>query len=211
MSQRNKEFWERLRELGYSDYAEYLRSDHWRSLRRERLIGSRSCEVCRRDGDSFQLYVHHSTYARLGQEALEDLLVVCKQCHDDIHQLEGTRDMWNDRVSLENAHVELRHWIESTSEAERTARAREDARRAELAFLETTRRAHDERERIARERVRHERKRHLAVEISKSFRLAVRSGDGVRCSQLRALEERLFGMSAENWLKIEVGRTRKPG
>lgn len=32
-----------------------------------------------------QLHVHHKTYARFGHENLEDLITLCKECHDKEH------------------------------------------------------------------------------------------------------------------------------
>lgn len=72
----------RLRDGGHDEYELYLRSQHWRQLRR-RLIVSRggACELCGRDF-LVVLEVHHRTYATLGRERDGDLLVVCPPCHE---------------------------------------------------------------------------------------------------------------------------------
>ena len=42
-------------------------------------------------GDTYvELYVHHNTYANYGEAKLEDLIVLCKTCHKDLHLLETT-------------------------------------------------------------------------------------------------------------------------
>jgi hypothetical protein len=63
-------------------YLRYLRSDLWREKRRL---------VLERDGYRCQVWlqhvateVHHKTYARLGHEPLEDLISLCRACHEAI-------------------------------------------------------------------------------------------------------------------------------
>jgi 5-methylcytosine-specific restriction endonuclease McrA len=63
-------------------YFRYLRSDAWREKRRL---------VLERDGYRCQLWhahvateVHHTTYAHLGYEPLEDLISLCRACHEAI-------------------------------------------------------------------------------------------------------------------------------
>ena len=63
-------------------YREYLRTDHWRKLRNKKLKQIKLCEFCRRD---WNLQVHHHTYERIGCEWLRDLVVVCDDCHEEIH------------------------------------------------------------------------------------------------------------------------------
>lgn len=70
----------RLRSMPYS---EYLATDHWKSLRRKRLRLSNShCELCFKK-DS--LDVHHKTYERRGEEEMNDLIVLCRECHSTFH------------------------------------------------------------------------------------------------------------------------------
>ena len=66
-----------------SFYREYLNSSTWRAKREEMLeIAGDQCEEC---GAGGQLHVHHLTYARLGHEELDDLAVLCPQCHEAEH------------------------------------------------------------------------------------------------------------------------------
>lgn len=73
-------------------YREYLDSSHWESLRERKLsIGGRQCERCGRrahltaKGNWAGLQVHHRTYDTLGDESLDDLEVLCSQCHESHH------------------------------------------------------------------------------------------------------------------------------
>jgi hypothetical protein len=87
-------FWEtgpgslgpRLKILGYNNYSSYLSGTHWRSLR-EFYIDERgiSCTgECGRDGTQ----LHHKTYERLGKELLDDLVLLCSDCHSSLHKRE---------------------------------------------------------------------------------------------------------------------------
>lgn len=86
-----------LRRLGLEmkDYeTKYLLSLHWKAFRklaleaqRERL-GRNCCERCPKDTNKKlpnELHVHHLTYERLGNELIEDVEIVCRECHDKIH------------------------------------------------------------------------------------------------------------------------------
>jgi 5-methylcytosine-specific restriction endonuclease McrA len=65
------------------EYAAYLRSPEWEAKRRGRMaLAQYRCEVCNTGRD---LHVHHRTYARRGRELLEDLIVLCSECHALFH------------------------------------------------------------------------------------------------------------------------------
>ena len=59
-------------------YKRYLRTRHWQQLRQEVLR--------RADGQ-----VHHLTYSNVGNEKLDDLIVVCPRCHMELHGITGRR------------------------------------------------------------------------------------------------------------------------
>jgi hypothetical protein len=84
-------------------YADYRRSDHWHGTRKDALWRAQNrCQspICRygyvrawteeeiseqlRQGE-YRLDVHHLTYERLGSELADDLLVLCRNCHELIH------------------------------------------------------------------------------------------------------------------------------
>jgi len=63
----------------------YFQTNVWK-LKRE-LVLSRSdgiCEMC----DSKKIVdIHHLNYESLGQERLDSLLGVCRECHNDLHKI----------------------------------------------------------------------------------------------------------------------------
>jgi 5-methylcytosine-specific restriction endonuclease McrA len=68
--------------------SKYLWSPHWRAFRKLALdeqrqrLGLNICDYCE---NTSELQVHHLTYERLGSERLEDVSIVCKDCHDQFH------------------------------------------------------------------------------------------------------------------------------
>lgn len=83
-----------------TEYKTHLNSPEWATTRSQKL--EEADYECQRCGDSgVPLEVHHLTYDRLGHEWLEDLLVVCHECHEleDEERAERTRDrQWSARV-----------------------------------------------------------------------------------------------------------------
>lgn len=71
-----------MRQIYYRYF--YLRSRHWRTLRREKIadVGYK-CQRCK---TRERLDVHHLTYSRLGHERLSDLKVLCRACHQKEHK-----------------------------------------------------------------------------------------------------------------------------
>lgn len=64
-------------------YPDYLQTEHWQQKREEaheRANGR--CQVC---NTTSSLNVHHRTYIRRGYELPEDLIVLCKGCHQLFH------------------------------------------------------------------------------------------------------------------------------
>lgn len=74
-------------ELKTMPYADYLQTDHWKELRKEKLkeAGNR-CQVCGNGWRQGPLNVHHNTYRNRGREFLSDLLVLCRGCHEIYHR-----------------------------------------------------------------------------------------------------------------------------
>lgn len=70
--------------LQYLEYGDYLKTSHWKALRKEVLLAAQSrCQVCYSPGP---LHVHHRTYDRRGCEWLSDLIALCVVCHDLFHE-----------------------------------------------------------------------------------------------------------------------------
>jgi len=63
-------------------YSAYLRSPKWALKRKQALARSENkCERCGLSKWTVKLEVHHLTYERLGHEDLDDLQVLCEDCH----------------------------------------------------------------------------------------------------------------------------------
>jgi hypothetical protein len=63
-------------------YDDYINSDRWQRMRWRKLLQQPRCQLCYHDRN---LHVHHRTYENLGQESLDDLIVLCKTCHERHH------------------------------------------------------------------------------------------------------------------------------
>lgn len=67
---------------GRRRYREYLNSSHWRAFR-ARIIAER--KACQRCGHAYRLQVHHLHYHNRGEEKPEDVELLCRDCHEQIH------------------------------------------------------------------------------------------------------------------------------
>lgn len=69
--------------VGNLPYDEYLLTRWWIERRHRRIARARyRCEHC---GSSGLLVVHHKHYQCLGKERDEDLVVLCRPCHEYQH------------------------------------------------------------------------------------------------------------------------------
>ncbi len=63
---------------------EYLSSPQWFNLKQSRLsVADNVCEHC---GSSMSLECHHITYENLGDENINDLAILCFDCHTELHE-----------------------------------------------------------------------------------------------------------------------------
>lgn len=62
---------------------EYLKSDHWKALRAEKLNQHPNCDGC----DRTALDVHHLNYRNLYDVTVLDLMSLCRACHAEVHRL----------------------------------------------------------------------------------------------------------------------------
>lgn len=66
------------------EYIEYMQSEEWDRIRRERLrVDGYTCQGCGCTNEP--LDVHHITYEDFGHERINNLLSLCRRCHDEIH------------------------------------------------------------------------------------------------------------------------------
>ena len=68
-------------------YHRYLQSPQWQ--RKRQLVLKRANGICEGCGLNKATQVHHLTYERIGDEMLFDLVAVCDQCHDEVHDSEA--------------------------------------------------------------------------------------------------------------------------
>jgi len=73
--------------MSAEDKRKYLHSGKWRE--KKRLIHQRDRNRCQQCGTTNNLEVHHIFYLSLGDEPLEDLVLVCRKCHQEIHDKYG--------------------------------------------------------------------------------------------------------------------------
>ncbi len=63
------------------EYEVYIKSARWKNLRELLFrVRGKKCEVCGYPAPS--LDVHHLDYERFGKERLQDLQIVCRDCHE---------------------------------------------------------------------------------------------------------------------------------
>ncbi|MFA7143026.1 MAG: hypothetical protein WC175_03490 [Candidatus Dojkabacteria bacterium] len=62
----------------------YLKSNDWKQ-RREKLIKGRKrfCFCCKGYGSD----IHHCNYANLKKEKRKDIVILCRECHERVHEI----------------------------------------------------------------------------------------------------------------------------
>lgn len=65
------------------NYKGYLKTKHWQSKRREHFHHFR--KICKSCGSKKFLNIHHYTYKNLNNEKITDLICLCKNCHQKLH------------------------------------------------------------------------------------------------------------------------------
>ena len=73
--------------ISAKEKAAYLQSSDWKALKKRRLIiANNCCEVC---CCKHSLHLHHETYENLTQESINDVKIICSECHQKIHDILG--------------------------------------------------------------------------------------------------------------------------
>lgn len=69
-------------------YYQYIKSKEWFDLKID-ILQKRGCycEKCKKRKYPAALQLHHLTYERLFKEEPQDLMLVCKKCHEKEHGL----------------------------------------------------------------------------------------------------------------------------
>lgn len=75
----------RLEYLGFVSYEEYLDSERWRQTKQQYYASDypKHCLVC----GWHEVELHHRTYVRLGKEELFDLVPLCREHHQQLHEM----------------------------------------------------------------------------------------------------------------------------
>jgi hypothetical protein len=84
--------WDEALRTGQASRAEYRATPDWRKMRNDRwrLDAGRCCRCGAAARGSGQVFdCHHVDDTRYGAELLDDLRIVCRFCHDDIHGIDG--------------------------------------------------------------------------------------------------------------------------
>lgn len=92
-----RKFKKRLKQLGFASYRDYLNSELWKNNRRRFLESgffNGKCKICH--CRSSRIEIHHRSYKRIGQEMLIDMIGVCPECHEAIHDIHTATgfDLW---------------------------------------------------------------------------------------------------------------------
>jgi hypothetical protein len=67
------------------DYPAYLKSKEWKA--KADALKKATGGLCQQCGEGGRLHVHHLTYENIGDEKPGDLIVLCKKCHNNKHNL----------------------------------------------------------------------------------------------------------------------------
>ena len=77
-------------DLSRDTYVEHLMSEKWKQTKLTRLlIDDFKCKQCNKPITAETSHCHHITYQNLGDEGMKDVVSVCPQCHNDIHEFYG--------------------------------------------------------------------------------------------------------------------------
>lgn len=66
------------------DYKEYIKTDHWQHFRKEALKHFQiTCQLC--GAKDMTIDIHHKIYINRGRETFNDVIALCRHCHDMYH------------------------------------------------------------------------------------------------------------------------------
>lgn len=90
-------------------YSEYLKTKHWKAFRLKALKHhGKVCMMCGIKEVPY-FHVHHLTYERLGCEEFKDVVVLCEECHNQVHKT-GFIIKPNMMKAEKEDFVECRNW-----------------------------------------------------------------------------------------------------
>jgi hypothetical protein len=85
--------------LSRLEYRSYIQSNEW-MLVKKRYLNSKlpkDCYCCGKKYGTYKIEFHHRTYKRLGCERLLDIVPVCRECHQGIHDMKSMKliSLWS--------------------------------------------------------------------------------------------------------------------
>ena len=86
-------------------YADWLASPGWHRRRQrwaseeQRRYGRIVCALCRARWSRSRGDLHHLSYSRMGRERHEDLMAMCRPCHELVHQAIDASRSWQRLIS----------------------------------------------------------------------------------------------------------------
>lgn len=98
------------------EYLRHLNSAKWKGIQQEVL--ARSGYRCKGCGTTKRLQVHHLVYTRFGNEDIDDLIVLCKDCHWKAHHKSKRR---SSRYQLTHVKRSAKESSRSLSKSEELA------------------------------------------------------------------------------------------
>lgn len=109
-------------------YYDYLKSHYWYDLK-QRYKNSKLKQECWCCDSVLNIVYHHKTYKRLGHERLDDIIPVCRLCHQKIHdRFQRLHDAWKSG-NLKNKPKLFPQWRKIKSK-EMRKRGKEETRRS---------------------------------------------------------------------------------
>lgn len=94
-----------LKKLKTMQYDRYVRTGHWQRIKRNYYKKHKKiCYCC--GEDSYVL--HHINYSRRGEEKDKDLVTLCENCHNEVHNL----ILNEDDIKLKNGHIVHKQLLE---------------------------------------------------------------------------------------------------
>jgi 5-methylcytosine-specific restriction endonuclease McrA len=79
-------------------YKAFLKTDYWKAVRVKVFL--RDKKTCQKCGSKKKIEAHHLTYKHHRNEMkhLEDLITLCRDCHEKEHKLEIMIKKWKDQT-----------------------------------------------------------------------------------------------------------------
>lgn len=122
-------------------YNKYLARPHWAYIRRMAIRHAKfKCQQCQTKEN---LEVHHLHYGSLGHETLEDLVVLCRSCHEEEHERlrqGGKRPKVNLKPRKRRRRRNKGKWKRAVAALERQAQKKREKDRRKLEVKEMIRR-----------------------------------------------------------------------